>query len=192
MTKATGASKVLTVTDLPHGRSMAAPRTPSARYVTVTPELVAEGATSGVGFTVAQMLALGEHPRKGWRRRAIGKTITYGAAHTFLFAARRPKNRPLPGSPAYSKALAILERAALPPRRRHSDPLEELVSVASRTACPLCHGEQPAAPGVHATARTIQRDQSQNCQPPRERIVTGPRVVRDIAGNASAPPPWGT
>jgi hypothetical protein len=150
--------------------------------IRVTPELIEAGATSGVGFTVAQMRALGEYPRKGWRRRAIGKTITRDAAMAFLFAARRHKHRPLPGSEDHRAALAILERSAVPARRKQQpDALEEL--LAKDSACPICSGEGTAGPSVDATGRSIEREPCQLCAP-------HPRAMRDIAGDPADPPPW--
>jgi hypothetical protein len=203
MTKPTKASKEPTVMGLPHGGmdaehgqggrhvfSMSPVAQVTATYVTVTPELIEAGASSGVGFTVAQMRALGEGPRKGWRRRAIGKLITRDAAMTFLFDARRSSRRPLPGSPDHRRALAALERAAVPRRERERDALEEILVVAADVACPACGGEQMAGPSVDAAGRTTERQPCQLCAPRRERIVTEPRVVRDIGSNPTRSPPW--
>jgi hypothetical protein len=125
----------------------------SGDMIRVTEALIEAGATSGVGFTVTQIRALGEYPRKGWRRRAIGKTIPYTSAHAFLFGARRRKHRPLPGSEDHRHALAILERSAVPARRKQRPD----------TACPLCSGEGRSGPSVDATGRTIERESCEMC-----------------------------
>jgi hypothetical protein len=92
------------------------------RFITVTPGLLEAAATRGCGFTDRQIAILDGRgkPKQGWRQRAIGKRLSYERGHELLFAARRPKQRPKPGSQEESRALALLDSCADPPRLRQT------------------------------------------------------------------------
>jgi hypothetical protein len=132
--------------------------------IRVTEALIEAGSTSGCGFTFRQIRALGEYPRKGWRRRAVGRVIAHDKALEFLTTARRRAHR-LPIADAQRQ---LAELAPTVTRKLHQT---------ADTACPLCRGEGVTGP-TDATGRSTEREPCPLCDRGSARRVAGD------------PPPW--